>query len=171
MHRLSRLSCKFRYPTDYTHPELYHRESPLLRGENLPLRLCQICRFWRRLVLNTPELWSSFTLHCKDSVIERTVLEAEVWFSLSQSHLLMIDIELTTDNPTESQSALFGLFLSRLSQNIHRIRRLEIYLRADSTWEPALFQIIGFAGDTLQTMLVSIDQWRDRNGTHTHPRV
>ena len=35
---------------------------PTMPSKRSPLRLCGICRYWRHIVLNTPSLWSNFSL-------------------------------------------------------------------------------------------------------------
>lgn len=84
-----------------------------------PLLLCRICTSWRRIALNTPQLWTFITLDQTKEVLKLPQV-AEKWFSLAG--VLPLSLRFNTGpqpdvslHPSLSRSLPFNDVWSRLS--------------------------------------------------------
>lgn len=69
---------------------------PSVCSSRAPLLLCHVCSSWRRVALQTPALWTTFTIEVfpEDTLVvpERHSEAASCWFSRSKCHLIDLEI-------------------------------------------------------------------------------
>ncbi|KAF7322327.1 F-box domain-containing protein [Mycena chlorophos] len=106
----------------YTPPYPLH---PPLRGEGSPTHLTQICRRWRSIAHNTPQLWQAIRLYDTEESYGQDILVAESWLQRSCSLPLSIIL-------------LEGVFSCSFRENAQARARgaaLPLLLKHKARWE------------------------------------
>lgn len=78
--------------------------------DTTPLKVASVCRQWRNVALNTPQLWSSFSLRLLPDRTSRYIELASIWFSRSRNSPL--SIRLVTYNHRNPMQQLMQVIAS-----------------------------------------------------------
>jgi hypothetical protein len=96
---------------------------PKVTPSHAPLLLCQICGYWRKVALATPDLWAAISIDC--AAIHQTLVS--LW--ISRSRPLPLSFRISSSRfSKKSEKAIFAMFLENIDrwQDVHL--KLDKYL-------------------------------------------
>lgn len=96
----------------------------VIRSNDGPMLLAQICRLWRQITINNPRYFSHMRFDLPESHPEGTILIAQLWLERSQPSPLRIVLE----TPPDTWRSIDVRVFDALSEHVDRWQHIDISL-------------------------------------------
>lgn len=139
-----------------------------LDGRVAPLKLCFVCKLWKKIVRDMPDLWSGFMIALppgpKPNMLD-ILRRTRMWLRLSKSRPLRVAVYLSDENNLsyEEEGGIYDQMEIALLERVRRLRELYLLLPDQdmSSLAGRLLGMVQLTGHNLETLVVKLSTVRN----------